>query len=146
MPISDAHSIAQGLLTLRKARHRYLPQGAISEPGWGLLLALFSIDADAGCCGERRLAAIADLAPTTTLRWVQRLEDAGLIRKMHSPTDKRIVRVALTERGRCDGVLLCCRVLVFGGCAFGGTAQSLAAHLTANVRTNGKLPRQLASE
>jgi len=101
MPIhSDAHLIAEGLLEVRKARHRYLPEAAISEAGWGVLLALFSVDSNAGSCAERRLAEIADLSRTTTLRWVQRLEQAGLITRTVSPTDKRIVRVRLTERGR----------------------------------------------
>jgi DNA-binding MarR family transcriptional regulator len=101
MPIhSDAHSIAQGLLKVRKARHRYLPETAISEAGWGVLLALFSMDSDAGSCAERRLAEIADVSRTTTLRWIQRLEEAGLVTRMFSPTDKRVVRVRLTEHGR----------------------------------------------
>jgi len=101
MPIdSDAHSIARGLLKVRKARHKHLPEAAISEAGWGLLLALYSMDSDAGSCAERRLADIADVSPTTTLRWIQRLEDAGLVSKMSTPTDKRVVRVSLTDRGR----------------------------------------------
>lgn len=101
MPIqSDAHSIARGLLKVRKARHRFLPQEAISEAGWGVLLALFSMDRDAGSCAERRLADIADVSRTTTLRWVTRLEQTGLVERTVSPTDKRIVRVRLTERGR----------------------------------------------
>jgi DNA-binding MarR family transcriptional regulator len=101
MPIhSNAHAIAQGLLKVRKARHDYLPEMAISEAGWAVLLALFSVDSDAGSCAERRLAGIADLSRTTTLRWVQRLEEAGLVTRTFSPTDKRIVRVHLTERGR----------------------------------------------
>ena len=97
---SDAHSIAQGLLKVRKARHRYLPKAAISEAGWGVLLALFSMDNDAGSCAERRLAEIADVSRTTTLRWVQRLDEAHLVAREFSPTDKRIVRVRLTDRGR----------------------------------------------
>jgi DNA-binding MarR family transcriptional regulator len=97
---SDAHSIARGLLKVRKARHKHLPESAISEAGWGLLLALFSMDADAGSCPERKLAEIADVSRTTTLRWVQRLEEAGLVSKSVSPTDKRTVRVRLTEAGR----------------------------------------------
>jgi DNA-binding MarR family transcriptional regulator len=101
MPIeSDAHSIARGLLKVRKARHKHLPGSAISEAGWGLLLALFSMDADAGSCPERKLAEIADVSRTTTLRWLQRLEKAGLVSKTVSPTDKRTVRVRLTEDGR----------------------------------------------
>jgi DNA-binding MarR family transcriptional regulator len=97
---SDAHSIARGLLKVRKARHSHLPNAAISEAGWGLLLALFSMDRDVGFCAERRLAEIADVSRTTTLRWIQRLEDAGLVTRTLSPTDKRTVRVRLTERGR----------------------------------------------
>ena len=103
---SDAHSIARGLLKVRKARHEHLPNAAISEAGWGLLLALFSMDADAGSCPERRLAEIADVSRTTTLRWLQRLEEAGLVSKTVSPTDKRTVRVSLTERGR-DAIERC---------------------------------------
>jgi DNA-binding MarR family transcriptional regulator len=101
MPMnSDAHAIARGLLKVRKARHRYLPESAISEAGWGVLLALFSMDHDAGSCAESQLADIADVSRTTTLRWIQRLEEAGLLRRTVSPTDRRIVRVALTDRGR----------------------------------------------
>jgi DNA-binding MarR family transcriptional regulator len=107
MPIqSEAHSIARGLLKVRKARHRHLPGAALSEAGWGLLLALYSMDRDAGSCAENRLADIADVSPTTTLRWIQRLEEAGLVSKMSSPTDRRIVRVRLTERGR-DAMARC---------------------------------------
>jgi len=47
-----------------------------------------------------QLAAVADLAPATVTQMLDHLESDGLVARVRSKRDKRVVLVSLTERGR----------------------------------------------
>lgn len=46
------------------------------------------------------LAAVEQVAPPTITKVVAKLEDRGLVEREADPADRRIARVALSERGR----------------------------------------------
>ena len=83
----------------RVLRHQFLNSAWLGEPVWDIVLVLYVFD------GRRRmttgdLIALSAVPSSTALRWFAVLEDAGLIVRKDSPTDKRIVYIELSEFGR----------------------------------------------
>jgi DNA-binding MarR family transcriptional regulator len=106
------HRLA-ALIAERQARTAAFGQD-LAHPGWSLLLELYrahlasSADPEpVEACPEpveggirlTRLAAAARVSLTSTLRWLKRLEAAGLIKRRPDPTHETAVLVSLTEAG-----------------------------------------------
>ncbi|WP_265521091.1 MarR family winged helix-turn-helix transcriptional regulator [Oerskovia flava] len=80
----------------RDAGARLRPAG--TTPGQYRLLHVL-----ARCDGPRRLSALAttlDVAPRSITSKVDDAEDAGLVRRIPDPTDRRATLVELTDEGR----------------------------------------------
>ncbi len=72
--------------------HRH---GELSYAQYGLLGAL----SDGGALSARDLAVAADLSPATVTEMLDALTSAGLVARVRSLHDRRIVLTSLTERG-----------------------------------------------
>lgn len=89
--------LAEKLYKARRVRERFFPVDLFVEPTWDLLLDLYiahhreRIVITSGAC----IAAGVPL--TTGLRWIEKLEEAGVIRRAPSPSDHRLVLISLTE-------------------------------------------------
>ncbi|MEO5866655.1 MAG: MarR family winged helix-turn-helix transcriptional regulator [Sphingomonas sp.] len=98
----DYGSLARRLYRERRARttafHHW--RSLFGEPAWDILLELYVAGAagHAVCVGNACIAA--DVAQTTGLRWVGKLEKLGLVTRHDDPADGRRGLVALTGRGR----------------------------------------------
>jgi DNA-binding MarR family transcriptional regulator len=68
----------------------------LSDAQYGLLFSL--VDHDALASSE--LALLADLSPATATGMLDGLETAGLVSRVRSDRDRRVVLTSLTERGR----------------------------------------------
>lgn len=83
----------------RRLRAEYLPDQFLGEPGWDILLDLL-IAKTSGLRISITSACIASQVPSTTaLRWLQVLEDDGLIWRTDDTKDKRRAWVELTDSG-----------------------------------------------
>jgi DNA-binding MarR family transcriptional regulator len=69
--------------------------GNLSDAQYGLLFGLRQRDEISS--GE--LAALADLSPATATQMLDGLAAAGLVRRVRSVTDRRVVLTSLTEHG-----------------------------------------------
>lgn len=84
----------------QELRRKYLPAELFGEPGWNILLDLFE------CTLRGRPVSVSDASvasqapPTTGLRWVQRLEELGLLERHRSPSDARVNYLTLTEHAQ----------------------------------------------
>ena len=83
----------------RVLRHQFLNSAWLGEPVWDIVLVLYV------CDGRRRMTtgdviALSAVPSSTALRWFAVLEDAGLIVRNDSPTDKRVVYIELSDLGR----------------------------------------------
>ena len=90
---------ASTLIAARALRHQFLNGAWLGEPVWDILLVLYVYD------GRRRMTTgdviETSMVPSSTaLRWFSVLEDAGFLVRKDSPTDKRVVYVELSEKGR----------------------------------------------
>lgn len=91
---------ARRYLKLRRDRERLFDPALFADPAWDLLLDLFVADIE-----ERKVsitsACIAAAVPASTaLRWIERLEETGLIRRLPDLEDRRRGFVSLSEPAR----------------------------------------------
>jgi DNA-binding MarR family transcriptional regulator len=84
------------LAAVRRLRGRETRgDGSLSDAQYGLLFGLR--ERDAVSSGE--LATLADLSPATATQMLEGLAAAGLVRRVRSERDRRMVLTSLTERG-----------------------------------------------
>lgn len=82
-----------------KLRERYLEQDLLGEPAWNIPFELFQQFAGGVKVSTKSLQLIAGCPETTALRVIDRLEDAGLVERSASESDKRVTLIALTRLG-----------------------------------------------
>jgi DNA-binding MarR family transcriptional regulator len=84
------------LAAVRRLRGRETRRdGCLSDAQYGLLFGLR--EQDEVSSGE--LATLADLSPATATQMLDALAAAGLVRRVRSQRDRRVVLTSLTERG-----------------------------------------------
>ena len=96
----ESVAIARALLEDRRRRTRVFNPGMFGEPAWDLLLNLYVMDRTAPRLTIGQLIQLAGTAQTTSLRWLEYLEDQKLITREQHPTDARTAFVALTDKAR----------------------------------------------
>jgi len=97
---SETLPIARAILEDRRRRSRLFNPGMFGEPGWELLLNLYVNDQEGPRLTIGKLIQLAGTAQSTSLRWLDYLEDQGLINREEHPTDARTAFVALTDKAR----------------------------------------------
>jgi DNA-binding MarR family transcriptional regulator len=92
-----ARSFKAAMAAVRRLRGRESHRpGELSDAQYSLLFCLR--DADAVRSSE--LALAADLSPASTTEMLDSLAGAGLVTRVRSDQDRRVVLTSLTERGR----------------------------------------------
>lgn len=84
----------------RRARARYLPPELFAEPGWDMLLELYSADVEGREVPTTSLCIASGSASTTALRHIEVLERTGLIERRPNPHDNRVTLIRLSPDGR----------------------------------------------
>ena len=97
-PGIDARGVRQ-LLRARRLRDGFFGAGLFEDPAWDMLLDLFAAELEGAEVSVSSLCIAAAVAPTTALRWVGRLTDAGLFERRPDPQDRRRAFVGLSARG-----------------------------------------------
>jgi DNA-binding MarR family transcriptional regulator len=93
-------SVARAILEDRKRRAAIFNAGMFGEPAWELLLNLYVADQDGPRLTIGKLIQLAGTPQSTSLRWLDYLEDQGLIVRTEHPTDARTSFVLLTDKAR----------------------------------------------
>ncbi|GAA2925238.1 hypothetical protein GCM10020221_21490 [Streptomyces thioluteus] len=96
-PVDEAQQAVAGLFAAYRrlrGREQQRPDGLTGAQ----LRALDGL-ADTGHASARQLAGYADVTPATMTGMLDALEKKGVISREPSPTDRRAVRVVLTEEG-----------------------------------------------
>ena len=93
-------SVARAIVEDRKRRAELFNRGMFGEPGWELLLHLYIADSDGPRFTVGKLTQAAGIAQSTSLRWLDYLEDQRLIVRSQHPTDARTAFVTLTDKAR----------------------------------------------
>jgi hypothetical protein len=91
--------VAGRLRAAARRRRRHLSGEWFGEPAWEMLLELFIQFSGGARVSTKSLVIASGAADTTALRIMDRLEEAELIQRSPSQTDKRVTLVGLTRRG-----------------------------------------------
>lgn len=92
-------SIAQSLYASRRLRERHMRNDLFGEPAWDMLLDLFVRGTQGKKTGVTSLCVASGVPPTTALRWITTLQDAGLILREGSEQDRRVAYLKLSASG-----------------------------------------------
>ena len=88
------------VIRARRMREQFLGEGLFEDPAWDMLLDLFAADLERVRVSVSSLCIAAAVAPTTALRWIGKLSDAGLLERQPDPFDRRRAYIVLTVRAR----------------------------------------------
>lgn len=91
---------AKAMLHSRQLRARYFNRAIFAEPAWDILLLLYLADSSEARRSVGQLAELIETPLTTVSRWVGYLEKEHLVARTDHPTDRRIVFIRLTDKGR----------------------------------------------
>lgn len=89
------HSFKSAMTAVRRLRGRETQRLGLSYAQYSLLFGLA-----AEPLSGSQLACVSDLAPATVTQMLDHLEADGLVLRVRSDRDKRVVLSSLTERGR----------------------------------------------
>ena len=92
--------MARRILRGRRIRETLFPPGLFADPAWDMLLDLFVASAEDRRIYVSSLCIASSVPPTTALRWIDNLENAGLVTRQRDPEDGRRVFVYLLPGAR----------------------------------------------
>ncbi len=102
-PLPDPRLVRQ-VIEQRRLRDEFFDAELFADPAWDILLDLTAARAENLRVSVSSLCIAAAVPPTTALRWMREMEEAGLLERVADDTDKRRVFIALSRRrGERDG-------------------------------------------
>ncbi|WP_233150975.1 MarR family transcriptional regulator [Sphingomonas mollis] len=96
--VADPQIIRQAIRA-RRLRDSFFGDGLFEDPAWDMLLDLYAAHLEGSRVSVSSLCIAAAVAPTTALRWITRLTEAGLVERLPDPTDRRRAFMTLSGRG-----------------------------------------------
>ena len=87
----------------RRLRDQYFGAGLFEDPAWDMLLDLTAAELERARVSVSSLCIAAAVAPTTALRWISRMTEAGLFEREADPFDRRRAFMQLSAKAR-DGM------------------------------------------
>ncbi|WP_157134532.1 hypothetical protein [Sphingomonas sp. PAMC 26605] len=82
----------------RRLRDQHFGAGLFEDPAWDMLLDLFAAELERAQVSVSSLCIAAAVAPTTALRWIARMTEAGLFERRPDPFDRRRAFMGLSRR------------------------------------------------
>jgi hypothetical protein len=98
VPEASAQEI-RAVIRSRRLRAQFFTQELFADPAWDMLLDLFAAYLEQRRVSVSSLCIAAAVPPTTALRWIGTLHDAGLFERQADPSDRRRAYIALSARG-----------------------------------------------
>lgn len=83
----------------RRLRREFFTGDFFADPAWDMLLDLFAAQIERRAVSVSSLCIAAAVPPTTALRWIGTLHEAGLFDRHADPSDRRRAYIALSPRG-----------------------------------------------
>ncbi|MHA6718771.1 winged helix DNA-binding protein [Sphingomonas sp. RS6] len=99
-PVDITAAEIRRVIRARRMRADYFAGDLFADPAWDMLLDLFASDLERRPVSVSSLCIAAAVPPTTALRWIGTLNEAGLFERRADPNDRRRAYIALSERAR----------------------------------------------
>lgn len=90
--------LVRRIIRQRQLRARYFDGELFVDPAWNMLLDLTAARAEHMRVSVTSLCIASGVPPTTALRWIGQLAEAGLVERIQDETDRRRVFIGLTDR------------------------------------------------
>ena len=101
-PLPDPRLLRR-IIRQRQLRARYFDGDLFGDPAWDMLLDLTAARAEHTRVSVTSLCIASGVPPTTALRWIGQMTEAGLLERVEDETDRRRAFIALTEKAA-DGM------------------------------------------
>ncbi|WP_150115360.1 hypothetical protein [Pelagerythrobacter marensis] len=92
--------VARRFIKLRKRMGEFIPKNLVKDWAWDIFLELFVNGEEGGIVYVKHLMLTCNTTPTSAMRLIDRIEDAGLIERSTDYLDQRRVIIKLSDRGR----------------------------------------------
>lgn len=92
----DADRIRQ-VIRMRRLRDRFFDASLFADPAWDMLLDLMAARLERRDVAVSSLCIAAAVPPTTALRWIKTMTEAGLFVRHADPADGRRIFIALAD-------------------------------------------------
>lgn len=86
------------IIRQRQLRARFFDGDLFGDPAWDMLLDLTAARVEHGRVSVTSLCIASGVPPTTALRWIGQMIDAGLFERVEDDSDRRRAFIALTDR------------------------------------------------
>lgn len=96
-PLPDPRLVRR-IIRHRQARSRFLPRDLFADPAWDMLLDLTAAREEHVRVSVTSLCIASGVPPTTALRWIGQMTDAGLLQRLDDESDRRRAFITLTEK------------------------------------------------
>jgi hypothetical protein len=95
--LPDARLVRR-IIRQRQLRARFLDNDLFADPAWDMLLDLTASRLEGKRVSVTSLCIASGVPPTTALRWIGQMVDAGLFVRLSDGTDKRRAFIDLSEK------------------------------------------------
>lgn len=96
-PLPDPRLVRR-IIRQRQMRSRFIEGNLFADPAWDILLDLTASRAEHVRVSVSSLCIAAGVPPTTALRWITQMTEAGLLERVEDEADRRRAFVGLAEK------------------------------------------------
>jgi DNA-binding transcriptional ArsR family regulator len=96
-PLPDPRLVRR-IIHQRQLRAEFFDGELFADPAWDILLDLTAARAEHARVSVTSLCIASGVPPTTALRWIRQLTEAGLLERVEDETDRRRAFIALADR------------------------------------------------
>jgi hypothetical protein len=96
-PLPDPRLVRR-IIRQRQMRARFFDGDLFADPAWDMLLDLTAARAEHARVSVTSLCIASGVPPTTALRWIGQMTEAGLLKRIEDETDRRRAFITLTDK------------------------------------------------
>lgn len=96
-PLPDPRLVRR-IIRQRQLRARFFDGDLFADPAWDMLLDLTAASAEHTRVSVTSLCIASGVPPTTALRWIGQMTDAGLLCRVDDETDRRRAFITLADK------------------------------------------------
>lgn len=96
-PLPDPRLVRK-IIQQRQLRARFFDGDLFADPAWDMLLDLTAARVEHVRVSVTSLCIASGVPPTTALRWISQMTDAGLLERIEDETDRRRAFIQLTDK------------------------------------------------
>ena len=96
-PLPDPRLVRR-IIRQRQLRAQFLSSDLFADPAWDILLDLTAARAEHARVSVTSLCIASGVPPTTALRWIGQMTDAGLLSRVEDESDRRRAFIELSDK------------------------------------------------